>query len=225
MKEGLAEGPILWMTNVGSHMWKMQNKDSDIDLFVAYVVPTREYLKGRASKRSIAANYRNRDLVSHEIGKIIYMLVKGNVNFVWGITSPIVEYESGYLEELKKIYVNNMSKNIYHSIHGLAIHNYRRYIKTGLDTSPKKIKTILRTVKFGIRILEKGEIKYKRVSGSPGPEDIKNAIAELENAYENSNLPETPNEELFYDFLYEIRIKEWIGRINDIHPLKVLYGW
>ncbi len=43
-------------------------------------------------------------------------------------------------------------------------------------------------------------------------EKIRYKIAELKTAFENSKLPETPNEEPFRDFLYRIRYENLMGR-------------
>lgn len=58
----------LWQTEVGSKMWRMERPDSDTDIFEAYVVPTRDILRGIARQNSHFNQKDNVDTARHEIG-------------------------------------------------------------------------------------------------------------------------------------------------------------
>lgn len=203
---------IISITNVGSHMWNMQHKDSDIDLGLIYVSSTKELLRGTAIMVSKQVEIGNDDWTIHEVGKVVEMLIKGNVNYIWIVNSPINMFETKYLMELKQIYENNISANIYHSVRGLAKSNYKKFLVNGnlaegegLDKLSKKRGIIVRTLKFGINILNGNGLKFETIT-----EELDNAIVvkymeELDKAYENTKLQEKPYEEPYRDFLENVR--------------------
>lgn len=202
------------VTNVGSHMWRMNHENSDIDLGIIYVTSTSEYLRGTAFTDSKQYKEGIEDWTVHEIGKVVQMLLSGNVNYVWILTSPKIEYGTKSFEELKQIYLNNISANIYHSIKGLSIKNYKKYLVNGnlaegegLAKLEKKRKIIVRTLKFGINILEGGVPTYEPVTEDLDNEKVQEYIAKLDEAYKNTKLPEKPKEEPYRAFLENVRRK------------------
>lgn len=214
---------IILETKIGSHIWSMNRDDSDIDLFKVFVVPTEDILKNIANTRSKFIQENNTDISLHEISVVVEQILKGNVNFLIGVMSPIIIETSEWHTKLKQIVVENISKNCYHSIHGLAIHNYKKYIEPGKDDSEKRCNKILRVLQFGKEILDTRplvingrmvfNVKFEFKSVSNGtPDDILAWIDMLNDAYKYSQLPEKSNEEPFRQFLLEIR-KDNIGRI------------
>jgi predicted nucleotidyltransferase len=107
---------IIAETNVGSHLWKMQHKDSDIDLFQIYVEPTKNILNGTAKKASYFKQKDNHDYAIHEAEKVVAMLLQGNINFVVGVCSPLINKTTVEFDVLREITMNNLSKNCFHSI-------------------------------------------------------------------------------------------------------------
>ena len=197
----------LFATIVGSHMWKMQRPDSDLDIFTCYVGPTRDLLIGRQFKSvSTPLPDDNLDMTEHEIGKVVNMLIKGNINFVWGLTSPEIETTTPYHEDLIKIFKQELSKNVYHSIDGLFRNNYKKYVSKVKKIQPKRIWMMYRTLKFGIALLETGELNYKAVDTTISLKDLNETHLELANAFENSTLKTEPKTEAYYDFLYKVRV-------------------
>lgn len=212
---------IIFRTRVGSHMWAMQHKDSDVDEFVCYTNPTKDLLSGRLSTPPDFSK-EGADVSAHEAEKVVEQLLRGNVNFIWGVMSPIVvesdsirgvmrvvgeEYSSMHAE-LKAIVRRNLSKNCYDSIHELAVNNFKKYIESGKDVSEKRCDTIVRSVMFGVRILRGEGITFAPVSGST-PDQVKAAIEALDQAYKESRLPDKPKEEELRDWLYRVRLYNW----------------
>jgi len=202
------------VTNVGSHLWRMNHENSDIDLGMIYVTSTSEYLRGTAFKDSKQYKEGEEDWTVHEVGKVVEMLIKGNVNYVWILTSPKVEYGTKSFEELKKIYLNNISANIYHSIMGLSKQNYLKYLVGGnfadgesFQKVDKKRKIIVRTIKFGINILEGNQPTYEPVTEELDNIKVGEYMEKLDEAYENTEVPEKPDEELYREFLENVRRK------------------
>ncbi len=98
LKEAQSRGmKILYISCVGSHMWGMENEESDIDLVMIYVVPTRRILRGEKFPATIRQEMAAReggiyDTLGWEIGHLIDLLIKGNVNAIWYATSPLVSF-------------------------------------------------------------------------------------------------------------------------------------
>jgi len=195
----------VFKTVVGSHMWGMNHKDSDIDYFICYSVPTRDILSGVANIKSSHTKHGIADYAKHEVGIVVNQLLKGNVNFLWGVMSPVVEKSSKWHRELKRIVKKNVSKNCYNSIYGLAVHNYKKYIESGRDVSEKRCNIIARTIEFGINLLSSRKIVFRPVH-SATPEMIENMLDCLYGALLDSSLPDKPNEKPFREWLLNYRL-------------------
>ena len=201
---------VLFSTIIGSHVWNMNTAMSDTDIFEAYVASTEDILRGTANTKSKFIQKDGVDTAQHEIGKIVNQLLKGNLNFIIGVTSPIIEKDSMELYHLRNIVEKTISKNCYGSIHGMAQHNFKKYIVSGKDTSERRCNKILRGLKFGMRILDGQGIKFERAENG-SEEDIVEAILMLDESFNISKLSDKPDEEPFRDWLYEARINEWYG--------------
>ena len=219
---------ILSTTNVGSHMWKMNHENSDTDLFTIYVADTKEYLMGIAnldstSKSNGLTGKDKVEEVRHEIGHVIEQLLTGNVNFLWGVLSPIIIYPKQTFDAfaqhpedlepfqtLRDIVKDNLAKNSYNSIHGLAIANKRKYLDSvgcPEDVKKKKVKIILRTLNFGINILRGNGSLFDKIADDLDIQIVEPWIQELENVYRDSQLPESPNPEPFRQYLFDLRMR------------------
>lgn len=226
----------LWTTNVGSHMWKMNHENSDTDLFQVYLTDTKELLKGNFDYNHSSSSSSNGklgkdkvEIVKHELQKVINEVINGNVNFLWGVMSPIVLNETSckyttegqfalpypffsydsYLDDLRSIVMANPSKGIYNSTHGLAIGNKKKYLENpDIDSivKQKKMKIIWRTCMFGINYLNGYGFRFDKPAITQfAPKDIDEIIIDLDSAYKNSSLPEKPDQAMFKDYLYYIR--------------------
>jgi len=203
---------IIGQTNIGSHMWNMEHSESDIDIFEIYMEDTRKILLGQEPK-SYCNQTEEKDISGHEIGKVVNMILKGNINFIWGVFSPIVYADTIHFKELRDLSNMNHSKQIYYSINGMAIHNLKRLKEEGL--TEKKAKTIARTIQFGIDYLNGGGIKYTNFNYKQFPTDYKSIIDylemqldELNEAKSQSKLPEEPeNKALLNEWLINKRIE------------------
>ena len=201
---------ILFETEVGSTIWKMNNEKSDLDIASCYLMNSKEMLIGKKKKgKQIQKGIIDKTL--YELGMVIPQLIKGNVNYIWMITSPIVIFEKyNALKELRQIVIENLSKKTYHSINGLATHNIHHFIDGGDRESykyRKKLNVIGRTLKFGINLLTWKKIMYEKVDIKDDNELIELKY-KLDEALANSILPEEPNEKPFHDYLIKYRLKK-----------------
>ena len=198
---------ILFKTNVGSHMWKMNNENSDTDLFECYIMPTTEVLKGRISRAHFVQDRENRiDIQSHEISKVTSEIIKSNINYIGYVFSPIILEGQEFLERYRQLAVKVISKRVYNSIHGLAIHNYKKY---QTDFSVTRWNKIIRVMRFGINLMDTQKIEFKPFSN--GNPDAYEVSMELLDYYKkNGNLQEEPlaeDVENLWDFVVNERIK------------------
>ena len=205
----------VFVTNVGSHMWGMNHPGSDVDLFVAYAVPSSDILRGIAKTDSqhvqretvVGGVPVKEDLAIHEIGKVVDMVLDGNVNFLWGVFSPLVVRDTeGYLRGLKDIALRNLSQRCYGSIHGLGIHNYKKYIESGKDPSEKRCNIIARTAQFGINLLLRGVPEFRGIIGTK-PEQIPEFLRLLDEAKAHSILPENAQ--------YASEMRDWLLKTRN----------
>ena len=211
----------LWKTQIGSHLWGMDHEGSDNDYFAVHIVPTSYILDGSVKNfDSVVMKSNGDDYVSHEIGKVIDELIKGNINFLTAIMSNIViEDKYEYLPELQNIVDNyGRTKACINSIRGIAKHNYDRYILGNEDDmSPKFIKKcgiISRSLVFGINLLYGHGFNFEAVS-EQSPDDVLRWMDEFEIAVEESELPDTTDPKIFRHFLHAVRLDEMRGYVND----------
>lgn len=208
----------LFTTIIGSHIWNMQREDSDVDYATVYLADSKDVLLGKKIKGKQKQD-EEKDITYYELGHFISNLVKGNVNFIWAVMSPLVvgEYKSA-LRELREITSTNLSKNCFYSINGLAKHNIHHFI-TGerqwntqsreIDPNSliykKKLNVIGRTLKFGINLLTWEKCMFEKVDIKKEEElwDLKNKLNE---AFKNSSLPEKPDKEPFEKYLIKWRL-------------------
>lgn len=196
-------------TLVGSHIWRMDTASSDRDMFRVYVASTEGILRGTANTKSeFVQEVEGEDLAVHEVGKVVEQLLKGNVNFLIGVISPMLlsEHESAdsFLYELQCIVRRTISKNCYKSIHGLGKHNYIKYLESGKDDSERRCNKICRVLAFGHNLLLTGNFEFTPFTGGT-PEAVVEWLGLLDDAYKNSPLPEVPDEGPFRDWLYQVR--------------------
>lgn len=204
----MLEKDIMFETIVGSHAWKMNRPDSDIDSFQVYVVPTKDILMGLKRQNS-HFTAGDRDQFRHEIGVVIEQLLSGNFNFIVGVMSPEIITNNYGLNLLKHIVVRNLAKNCYNSIHGLAYSNYRKYVVNRQETGEKlqkRCNIIVRTLLFGQNILNGEGVQFTPVKDC-APETVEEEMTKLDEALKNSKLPDKPDPNPFREYLYDLRIR------------------
>jgi hypothetical protein len=215
----------------------MDTPKSDIDCAIMFIESSQDILRGTADRSSKdfqkvedpreykAVLGKKFDLSVHEAGKVVNMLVKGNVNFVWFVLSPKTYLSTLEFEDLKKLVEGNLSKNIYHSINGMAVSSIKKYFKgkdiTKDEKLQKRAKIVLRTLRFGISLIRDGLIRFAPAPAGPVTlDEIKETMDVLGHAYECSKLPDTVDEKPFRDWLLKVRMAELHGQLR-VHDLIV----
>lgn len=205
--------PVLFTTEVGSHIWRMNRPDSDHDFYTAYQAPTRDILAGRHKGGGDHFNQQpGYDEFRHEAETVAMQLAKGNINHIIGVMSPIVKQDSKELQQLRKLLEAYPSKSIYHSARGLAHSNYMKYVLTAKEDTPKKRGIIMRTLRFAQGVIERGVYEFEPVdAASIQIVDLERAFAALEKAYNEPGLRERPPADMFHDWLYNVRYEDLIN--------------
>lgn len=208
----------LFVTEVGSYMWKMNTPESDRDYNRVYQVGTRDILSGIGVKNTIPdktyTNEENQtvDEKAQEIGHLCNQIIKGNVNAIWSVCSPVVIKDHPCLHELRRITLANLSKATYASVKGMTISQSKDHIKrAGVMPEGKALRTAWRTGIFGSVLLSSGTVKFEPITHSVSVEDVEWVLKDLDYSYEHSILPEKPDEKPFRDFLLKLRLENIIG--------------
>lgn len=220
----------LGMNAIGSHIWGMNHEGSDIDSMAVVQEPTKDILMGldRFQTTSVFKSETDHnwpiDIHVHEVGRVVGMLEKGNINFVCGVGSPIPVYSTPEMEDLRRILTDNPHKGIYDSIHGMAIQNIHRF--AGIPRNklfvyslselqytpiePKRAAKMLAFLEFGIQYLDTGKMVFnKPVKFEWSTDGVLEAVKALEAAKAASGLPEDMKDSMLYrDWLLDIRLAE-----------------
>jgi predicted nucleotidyltransferase len=199
-------------------MWGMEKFASDYDLFHCYQQPAREYLRTSTFEKSRPAkkDYDLRDGITREldcqymeIGHLVNLLKKGNVNAIWAVCSPVVHQQSAALAELKEITLNNLSRASYASIKGMAMSELSDATKRKEVRDPQKsLQTCIRTLWFGHTLLTGGGVYFSPVTQDATEADCRHEFDLLDVAYETKKVREKPDPVPFDNFLFRIRMNE-----------------
>lgn len=133
---------ILFRTIVGSHMWGQEHEGSDKDTFECYIFDSRSFLLGNRHDGGHKSKNeeKNEEKDSFEIGHVIRMLLKGNINFLWGVMSPKIDLCVTNIDPtmwgLRRITEQNLSKATMYSVKGFAIHNLKHWYGLILNKKP-----------------------------------------------------------------------------------------
>ena len=206
----------LFVTEVGSRMWRMEKFASDYDLFHVYQTPSKNYLVsgnfGSTKPASTWVDNKKREIDAQymEIGHLVNLLKKGNVNAIWAVCSGVVHKDSEVLQELKHITLQNLSKSSYQSIRGMSISQLKDAEKRKEVRDPQKsLWSCKRTLEFGHTLLTGGGVFLQCNSGYEMTEEIlQKEFDRLDEAHKMSKLPDAPNPKHFDNFIYRLRMKE-----------------
>jgi predicted nucleotidyltransferase len=152
----------LFVTVSGAHLYGFPSPDSDIDLRGCHMLPLAEIVglekPAETWERSGVHQGTEVDLVSHDVGKYLRLLVTNNGYILEQVFSPLVVIGQGFLEELRPIAQRCITRHHYHHYRGF----YATQQKLLEKEHPKRAKTVLyayRVLLTGIHLLRTGEIE------------------------------------------------------------------
>ena len=217
----MKEMDILFEVINGAHAWRMEHSQSDLDIFRCYLADYEDILIGKTPKNSFYVDFtmiegRNVDIQTSEIGTTIQQLIKNNLNYIVNVNSQIIRVDNGgVLANLRDFSRRGLSKELYGSFHGMAIHNYNKYIRDFDDVKKipeHRLNKIARVLALGIRLLNGEPIELRQYSGATVIM-IETMIRDLDTSLQESKLPEQcPIEEEMLDYLVTLRLNDIISR-------------
>lgn len=217
----------LWVTEVGSQMWGMETFASDHDFITIYVARHYDTLTGYMTntlpqKTDVKVDWLDKplDVAGMEIGHLIHLLKKGNVNAIWAVMSPQIvsnimanPFHRDHVE-LRRIVKENVSAQTYYSVKGMAVSQLADVEKrAGVRSPEKSLASAMRTIRFGIRLLEQGEIYIEQRPSKTGYSEgevraeLDHLDMQFEKAVSDAILPPISAPKPFDDYLFNIREK------------------
>jgi predicted nucleotidyltransferase len=152
----------LFVTVSGAHLYGFPSPDSDVDLRGAHLLPLREVvgldLPNETIERKVDLAGLEVELVSHDLGKYLRLLVKNNGYVLEQIFSPLVVAGQDFLDELRPLARRCITRHHYHHYRGFFA-TQRKLLE---KQEPKITKTILyayRVLLTGIHLLRTGEVE------------------------------------------------------------------
>jgi predicted nucleotidyltransferase len=153
----------LFVTVSGAHLYGFPSPDSDIDLRGCHLLPLRDVVglsppAGETVERKLDLAGIEVELVSHDLGKYLRLLVKNNGYVLEQIFSPLVVMGEEFLAELRPLARRCITRHHYHHYRGFLATQRKMLEKQ----QPKIVKTLLyayRVVLTGIHLLRTGEIE------------------------------------------------------------------
>lgn len=167
---------LLHVTEVGSFMWNMGNECetngrlSDHDMFIVYQQPTakilmgRDHLKNFPCKHNISLNRNIYDFTFMEVEHFLNSIIKGNINAVMGLTSPLVYYPFCF-DKVRYYVMDNIKEfNIIPSVLGMCRHQLKDIQESTTSINSKKLGISYRLLKFAENVYENNTLNYSKIN-------------------------------------------------------------
>ncbi len=152
----------LFVTVSGAHLYGFPSADSDVDLRGCHLLPLRDVvgldLPNQTLEHKVVHDGTEVELVSHDVGKYLGLLVHNNGYILEQIFSPIVVMGQEFLDELRPLARRCITRHHYHHYRGF----YATQQKLIAKEEPKRAKPVLyayRVLMTGIHLLRTGEVE------------------------------------------------------------------
>ena len=226
-----------FVTVSGAHIYGFPSPDSDVDLRGCHQLPLEAIvglsMPNQTIDRMEIRNGIEVDIVSHDIGKYLGLLVKNNGYILEQVFSPIVVMGQDFLDELRPIASRCITRNHFHHYRGF-FNNQKKLIAKQETVTAKSVLYAYRVLATGIHLLNSGELitdlnwLAEELSLPDVPEMIQAKVAEkvafgfdvdehlnrldqleirMEKAFSDSKLPEHPEREPVNELLVRLRLK------------------
>jgi hypothetical protein len=152
--------PLVFATVSGAHLYGFPSEDSDVDIRGSHLLPTAEIVRlGEVEETTDFIDERDGiefDLVSHELGKFLGMLLERNALVLEQLFSPHLVVEDGTLETLQTLASGCVTRNHFHHYNGFARSQWALHVQSG------RLKPLLysfRAYLTGIHLVTTGEVQ------------------------------------------------------------------
>lgn len=151
----------LFVTISGAHIYGFASSDSDVDLRGSHRLPLEQVIGLGAPEQTVdfAGKYKGLevDLVTHDIGKYLGLLVKNNGYILEQVFSPIIVSGCDFLEELRPIAKDCITKNHFYHYRGFFA-SQKKLIGKQQPVTAKAVLYAYRVLCTGIHLMETGEV-------------------------------------------------------------------
>lgn len=162
IKEETADNQFIFYTLSGAHLYGFPSADSDYDIRGCHIITAKEVCGLKEPEYFMEKMDGDFDFVSFDIKKELNLLLKNNSNVLGHIFAKPLIAEPEF-KELRIIAEKALSRKIYEPYHGLAKHNWMKYIvgrhSESEKSTVKKYLYVLRSQMAGIYVLEHGRIE------------------------------------------------------------------
>ncbi|UCD91700.1 MAG: nucleotidyltransferase domain-containing protein, partial [Methanobacteriota archaeon] len=146
---------VIFANISGAHLFGTASMRSDIDLRGCYIVPTIDLLNFAKPKDSIELSKGTVEVQIHEIEKFISLMIRGNMNFIEEVRSPLRVIDSPIADELRSLADASLSKETFRHVQGMSIHTKKHAQKENFS-NPKRDLYLLRELLRGIVLFKDG---------------------------------------------------------------------
>lgn len=166
--------PALLVVVSGAHLYGFPSADSDVDLRGTHLLPVPALLGLDTPKQTVTRSWNDGgleiDLVSHDLGKFISLLLQQNGNFLEQLFSPLVVWQTPWAEELRGlVQQGTIARHVYHAYTGYARSQWEMWQKEA-EAGPARLKPLLyayRVSLTGVHLLRTGEVNASLTELAP----------------------------------------------------------
>lgn len=232
--------PLLFATVSGADLYGFPSPDSDWDLRGVHILPPEELLgmvtgPETLQEESLEEGFEL-DLVTHDLGKFVRLLLRPNGYVLEQVASPLVVHAHPALEEFRELARGCVTRHHAHHYLGFA-RSQRRLLEKQEPPTVKAMLYAYRVLRTGIHLMRTGEVQAdlrvlqaeealpgvaelmerkhreaERCALSPGElgghlRALDRLEGDLRAAQEASELPEEPGSRAgLHDFLLRLRL-------------------
>lgn len=228
---------LKFVTVSGAHLYGFPSPDSDIDLRGCHQLPLRDVVGLDLPNQTIEVDgdYEGVevDLVSHDVGKYLGLLVKNNGYILEQVFSPLIVCGNAFLDELRPLAQRCVTRHHYHHYRGFYA-TQRKLIDKQAEKTAKAVLYAYRVLLTGIHLLDTGEVEANlrnlnerfalpfiddliasKIAEYITPEDLDwdfhakqldEIEQQLDESFERSNLPADRDRQAVNDFLVRLRL-------------------
>ena len=184
-------GAILHVGLVGAHAYGFPSPDSDLDLKGMHIAPTRSLLglSRPPETHDVLKIWRDveHDLTTHEVGRALELLLRGNGNVLERLMTPLQLHETADLLALRELAQGSLSKRLAAHYRGYFRGMCREHVRA---PTAKKLLYAFRVALTGLHLLQTQELVTDlRITAPTYGFDVAELIELKRNAHEKSGLP------------------------------------
>lgn len=167
--------PLLLVSVSGAHLYGFASADSDVDLRGVHLLPVPALLGLDLPKQTVTRAWEDNgleiDLVCHDVGKFLALLLQQNGNYLEQLFSPLVVIETPWAEELRGLVrQGTIARHVYHAYAGYARGQWQMW-QEERQKGAARLKPLLyayRVSLTGLHLLRSGEVNANLADLAPG---------------------------------------------------------